>query len=147
MMQSMSDIVWSINPAYDSLHDMMIRLKQYMSEVLESQNIEVIYSAHTDLKSVKIDLLHRKELYLALKEIINNIARHAQCEVVRFDISREKNMILFRIQDDGRGMDSKTVVMGNGLRNIESRIKEMNGTMMRQSATGSGMQYEIRISG
>ena len=145
MMQSMSDIVWSVNPVYDSLHDMMIRLKQYMSEVLESQNIDVHVQSHVDLKNIKLGLQQRKEIYLALKEIIHNAAKHAQCQVLNFDISRQKNELVFRIQDDGIGIDESNLVYGNGLRNIQERIHGIGGQVLRQSSPGQGMNYEIRV--
>jgi len=145
MMHSMSDIVWSINPAYDSLHDMMVRLKQYMSEMLESQNIDVVYTSHCDLKHIKLDLRHRKDLYLALKEIINNAAKHAECHQFIFDISKQKGNIVFSIKDDGIGINEETNISGNGLNNIASRIKQIEGTMVRESSSGNGTSYEISV--
>jgi two-component system, NarL family, sensor histidine kinase UhpB len=140
----MSDIVWSINPAHDSLHDMMIRLKQFMSEVLESQDIEVHYAAPADLKSLKLDLSQRKELYLALKEIINNAAKYSGCKRFYFEITRQKGDIVILVRDDGKGMDQDKVTNGNGLKNIESRITQIGGTVSRESAPGKGVKYEIR---
>lgn len=145
MMQSMSDIVWSINPAHDSLQDMMIRLKQYMAEVLESQDVEVHFSAPADSKSLKIDLRHRKEMYLAFKEIINNAAKYAACTNFYFEIRKEKGHILALIRDDGRGMETDHEHSGNGLKNIESRILQTGGQITRNSAPGTGVKYEIRI--
>lgn len=145
MMQSMSDIVWSINPAHDSLHDMMIRLKQYMAEVLESQDIEVHYSAPQDIRAIKIELSHRKELYLALKEIINNAAKYSAANHFYFEITRHKADILIIIRDDGKGMEEGALHSGNGLKNIESRISQVGAQMSRQSAPGQGVTYEIRI--
>lgn len=145
MMQSMSDIVWSINPAHDSLHDMMIRLKQYMAEVLESQDVEVHFSAPADIKALKIDLGHRKELYLAFKEIINNAAKYSACRNFYFDISKQKGEIFIAIRDDGKGMDEQNIHYGNGLKNIESRIRQIGGKISRDSAPGAGVKYEIRI--
>jgi len=145
MMQSMSDIVWSINPVHDSLHDMMIRLKQYMSEVLESQDIDVHYSAPPDMKSLKIDLEHRKELYLALKEIINNAAKYAACHHFYFEIAKRKGEIMIRIRDDGKGMDPDMISEGNGLKNIESRLSQIGAKLVRESAPGKGVSYEITM--
>ena len=127
------------------LHDMMIRLKQYMSEVLESQNIDVHVQSHVDLKNIKLGLQQRKEIYLALKEIIHNAAKHAQCHELHFDVSRQKNELVFRIQDDGIGIDESNLVYGNGLRNIQERIHGIGGQVMRQSSPGQGMNYEIRV--
>ncbi len=145
MMQSMSDIVWSINPAHDSLHDMMIRLKQFMAEVLESQDIEVHFAAPADIKTLKIDLRHRKELYLAFKEIINNAAKYSSCSHFYFEIQKQKGEIIILIRDDGKGMDIENIRYGNGLKNIESRITQIGGQISRDSAPGAGMKYEIRI--
>lgn len=145
MMQSMSDIVWSINPAHDSLHDMMIRLKQFMAEVLESQDIEVHFAAPADIKTLKIDLRHRKELYLAFKEIINNAAKYSSCSHFYFEIQKQKGEIIILIRDDGKGMDKENIRYGNGLKNIESRITQIGGQISRDSAPGAGMKYEIRI--
>ena len=144
-MQSMSDIVWSVNPVYDSLHDMMIRLKQYMNELLETQNIDVHVQYHADLKSIKLDLQQRKEIYLSLKEIIHNAAKHAQCRELNFDISRQKNELVFKIRDDGIGIDESNLMYGNGLLNIQERIQSIGGIVLRQSSPGKGTSYEIRV--
>ncbi|MBP7240132.1 MAG: hypothetical protein KBA14_07885 [Saprospiraceae bacterium] len=145
MMQSMSDIVWSINPAHDSLHDMMIRLKQFMAEVLESQDIEVHYSAAVDLKNIKFELSHRKELYLTLKEIINNVAKYAECQHFYFDISKQRGEIVIVAKDDGKGMDEENVNYGNGLKNINTRMIQIGATVTRESSLGKGVKYEIHI--
>ncbi len=146
MMQSMSDIVWSINPAHDSLNDMMIRLKQYMSEILESRNVEVHYKAGFDLRSIKVSLAHRKELFLALKEMINNAAKYSACHNFYFDINKKGTGIVIDVKDDGIGIDANTVRYGNGLRNIETRITNIGGKIQRHSAPGQGVAYKVHIN-
>ena len=49
------------------------------------------------------------------------------------------------IVDNGKGMDSKSVSKGIGLRNISSRLSIFNGSMKIESKPGDGFALEVEM--
>jgi signal transduction histidine kinase len=145
MIHTMSDIVWSINPDKDSLHDIMVRLKLYMTEVLESQNIEVHYTQNIDLKEVKISPDDRKNIYLMLKEIIHNASKHSRCKNFYFNVEFGGRVVNFLLKDDGIGFNSQSEYNGNGQKSIKERASALQAKIKISSSVNMGCEYNIHF--
>lgn len=76
-MDAMSQIVWATNPQYDSLTNLISRMRRFASEILPAAGIEFSFQApHLDLNlPLKSEL--RRHLFLIFKESLNNIVRHS----------------------------------------------------------------------
>lgn len=59
-MDSMSDIVWSLNPRYDNFENILIRMKQFSSELCEPQQINLIFQIPENLEGIKLAADKRK---------------------------------------------------------------------------------------
>lgn len=62
-----------------------------------------------------------------VRELLNNTLRHAGAGAVSLSMDMSADGFELRYSDDGGGYDVDEVTMGNGLRNIESRVAEMHG--------------------
>ncbi|MCB0752208.1 MAG: hypothetical protein KDC52_12100, partial [Ignavibacteriae bacterium] len=76
LVESMSDIVWVVNPNRDSLYDLIVRLKDSYAELLGELCINLQTSNLEKLISIKLPIEIRQNLYLILKESINNSIKH-----------------------------------------------------------------------
>jgi signal transduction histidine kinase len=83
-------------------------------------------------------------VYRTVQEIITNVIRHAGASRVLVQMSISDNVLLLSIEDNGRGFDP-AMNRGNGLMNLESRVKEMNGEMHIQSSPGSGTAVQLEF--
>lgn len=126
---TMSDIVWSIDNRYDSLDALMLRMKDFATEILQAKNIDLHFTTE-GLQPVKsLDPGLKQNLYLIFKEAINNIVKHAAATRVDVAILENKDGFTMRITDNGKGLPSTESVRGNGLRNMRRRASAIDGEL------------------
>src|SRR5690606_17337492 len=117
IMERMSDIVWSINPANDSLPIMISRMKEFSAEILEPANITYEFRAPESFDR-HLPLEKRRNIFLIFKEAINNVAKYSGATNVNVTMIPLKKKLQLQIADDGKGFDLKNARRGNGLKNI-----------------------------
>lgn len=145
MMEGMSDIVWSINPANESLEKMIIRMKEFAGEILEPANISYSITASGNIELLILDPKIRKSLFLIFKESINNAAKYSEGTEVTIEISASKNKLILRVKDDGKGFPVEVRSTGNGLKNMSSRASDVNGHVTFITAPGAGTEVRMEI--
>lgn len=138
LIDNMSDIVWVVNPQRDSLHDLIIRLKNSYGETLNSLGISFRVSNLEKLKDIKLPLDFKQNLYLILKEAINNAIKHSKCSVITLDTNARKDFIEISITDDGIGIDENNILYGNGMKNIKQRAESIGGRVKWKSSPNQG---------
>ncbi|MEL0455569.1 tetratricopeptide repeat protein [Flavobacteriaceae bacterium SZ-1-7] len=67
--------------------------------------------------------------YRIIQETLHNIYKHAEANHVNISFKLKNNVICLSITDDGSGFDVNKAKSGIGLKNINSRINEINGTL------------------
>ncbi|HKA18847.1 MAG TPA: two-component regulator propeller domain-containing protein [Blastocatellia bacterium] len=152
LVDSMSDIVWSIDPRKDDLNNVASRIRQFASDVLEARGIDWEFKATEEIGNIKLPPEQRRHLYLIFKEAINNVARHSACSRVTLEISISHDRLIGSIRDDGRGfaVQSGDGIPGNGrggngLKNMQARAVELGGRLEIVSKPGSGTQLSLEI--
>lgn len=147
MMESMSDIVWSINPNNDSLEQVISKMKEFAAEILDPLDISYTFSGEENLHAVKLDVSTRKNLFLIFKEAINNAAKYSSAKTVSILFKREKSHIQLSIQDNGKGFDVEGESSGNGLRNMKERAENLNGKLdLKSSAKGTAINLSLPVT-
>lgn len=126
IMESMGDIVWAINPSNDTFEKLISRMKEFTSEILDPLNISYGFDVDTSLAQVKIDPARKKDIFLIVKESLNNAAKHSGCNKIEISIKKIQKNICLKISDNGKGMNILNR-QGNGLSNIESRAEALLG--------------------
>ncbi|HMP87442.1 MAG TPA: ATP-binding protein, partial [Lacibacter sp.] len=87
----------------------------------------------------------RRNLFLVVKETLNNIVKHAQASTVTIRISCNEDLLQISISDNGRGFQpTETRSYNNGLRNMRRRMEAVNGTFSIEPA-GNGTQVTLLI--
>ncbi|NEV94744.1 tetratricopeptide repeat protein [Psychroflexus sp. YR1-1] len=84
--------------------------------------------------------------YRILQEAIMNIQKHAEASFVfiKFSINEEANKIEFVVKDDGKGFTNHKKP-GIGLKNIKSRVQDIQGKISIDSSPGYGTKISIFI--
>lgn len=143
---SLSDIVWSINPKNDSPDIVFARMQRYASELLEAKNIylEMKLPEHTDAHKA-LGMGKRQDLYLIFKEAINNLAKYAEAQNASVVIDIFKGHLTMKISDDGKGFNKHKLKHGNGILNMKKRAANMNGTIDIESSIGIGTTVTLSI--
>jgi signal transduction histidine kinase len=89
--------------------------------------INVHLATEGDLESVPEK--HRTCMYRVVQEAMTNAVRHAHAMSIRVGLSVVGGDLRVTVADDGLGIDLAKRRDGLGLRGIEERAKELNGTM------------------
>jgi signal transduction histidine kinase len=152
LVDTMSDIVWSVDPRQDDLEKLIARVRQFASDVLEARAITWDFQTPPEPEKVKLTPEQRRHLFLIFKESINNIVRHAECTSVWLSISLGDHRLLAEIRDDGRGfvMPSSTEPVklsrqGHGLKNMQTRAAELSGQCRIESGPGRGARVSLSV--
>jgi two-component system sensor histidine kinase UhpB len=146
IMESMSDIVWSINPENDSVENMIVKMKEFAAEILEPKNMRYSFQTSEGIANTKLDVAKRKNLFLIFKESINNVAKHSEGSEVTIVIEQSGDVLRLKVKDNGRGFDSSTVRYGNGLTNMEDRARNIKGRLIRLSAPEKGTEVVVELN-
>lgn len=143
MQESMSDMVWAINPENDTLEKIMIRMKEFAAEILEPLEIQYEFIEDHEFASTKMSLSTRKDFFLIYKEAINNAAKYSRCKKLTVALKRVDQAILLEIYDDGRGFDMLHSNGGNGLNNMKYRASNINARFKIISAPNYGTKITL----
>jgi signal transduction histidine kinase len=145
MMESMSDIVWAIDPQNDTLEKVIIRMKEFAAEILEPLNVTYRFIEALNTEDVELDLTRRKNFYLLFKECINNVAKYSACTQVEIEVKCSKSHIWLSVIDNGKGFDPVRVKSGNGLRNMNERAADMSAVLEINSVPGNGTTVQLKV--
>jgi signal transduction histidine kinase len=101
-------------------------------------------------KNIKIPNKVENNLYRITQETLNNIIKHAKAKKVSITLYNEKGkFISLVVIDDGKGFDmkknKKNSVGGNGLSNLQTRVRLLNGTIKIESELGKGTSITVKI--
>ncbi len=143
MMDTMDDIVWSINPENDSMKNIVSRMREFASNVLEAKDIDYSFKADDKVLAIKLTMDKRRDFFLVFKEAINNLAKYSKCKKAIIELHVIKNNLIMKISDDGIGFDISKADTGNGLINMKKRAEALNGSCTISSTIGNGTSLEI----
>lgn len=96
--------------------------------------------------SEKIAFEIQLALYRIAQESISNVIKYAQANNVIVQISQNENILNLTIEDDGVGFEKSEIVYGLGLKNIENRVRLINGTLDIISHKGEGTTINVECN-
>jgi signal transduction histidine kinase/ligand-binding sensor domain-containing protein len=147
VVKSVDEIIWAINPRSDTLQFVVDYLSQYGVDFLHTAGIRCRVELPERLPERNVTPEARHNLFLALKETLNNVARHAQATEVRLHITANEEEIGITVVDNGRGFagvpDNPS---SDGLRNMRRRMEDMGGQFQFQSAPGAGTRVSFHYA-
>ncbi|HWJ30557.1 MAG TPA: ATP-binding protein, partial [Flavisolibacter sp.] len=143
MVHKLSDIVWAVNPAKDSLEELWQKLDDYARQIASTKNIKVLNEAALSASDIKLSMEDRRNIYLLLKESINNAVKYSGCSLIKLNIAKKSNQLHFMISDDGKGFDQQCLSKGNGLLFMNHRARELNAQLLIESAVNTGTSLQL----
>jgi signal transduction histidine kinase len=138
-------IVWAIDPKRNSLQSFADYIGRYASELFSASGIVCRFKIPIECDAVNLTEKARHSLFLAVKEALNNVIRHAAATEVELRISPSSERLEVVITDNGRGFDRGTIRRGNGLDNLTARLEALNGQCRIESQIGKGTTVEFIV--
>jgi signal transduction histidine kinase/ligand-binding sensor domain-containing protein len=149
LVESMREIVWAIDPRRDDLGNVVVRVRQFASDVLEARGVNWDFQVAPGLEQIKLDPEQRRHLFLIFKEAINNVACHADSRSVRLSLTATRHELRGEICDDGGGFATapppQAAAHGQGLGNMHQRAAQLGGQVVVTSAPGLGACIELTV--
>jgi len=143
--QGISDIVWAVKPENDKLQNMVIRMREYAAQTLESKNVHTVINIDEEVLDKTIDMNQRRDLFLVFKEAVNNIAKYAAATEVQVKLGKVNNDLQLQVVDNGCGFDIDKQTSSSGLKNMQTRAASLKGMLDIYSEPGKGTAVTLRI--
>lgn len=143
--EKIHEIIWATNPKNDTLEHLIGYLHRYAVSLFADSAYDIHAKLPEFCPAVTIAGEHRRALFLAYKEALNNIARHAQATRVDIEYICSFTRLEIHLRDNGRGFDLTAVSdAGNGLVNMQKRMEDIGGSFrVASGAGGTTVRFEV----
>ena len=144
--QSFEEIVWAVLPQNDTLTSLVEYLGRRVDELFDNTATRCWFTAPPKLPDIVVPAEVRHSFYLACKEALHNVNKHAGATEVRVQVAVEAGTLRVNIEDNGCGFDpSASRPQGNGLRNMRQRFQDLGGRFSLDSRPGEGTRVSMAI--
>jgi signal transduction histidine kinase len=146
LLNSLDETVWAVNPSNDTLPNLIAYIGEFTVGFLRTAEI----LCHVDLpgnppaRAVTADVRHN--LFLVVKEALNNVVRHAQATAAWLRITVTDDALTLTIEDNGRGFaGAPASAEADGLRNMQQRMRQIGGQFQIESQLGKGTRVSLTV--
>ncbi len=150
--KAMDEIVWAVDPQHDTIAGLMDYISAYAEDYLRVANVRCRMDLPVELPTTRVDAEVRYNLFLALKEALNNIVKHAKATEVWLRLRFAPGRLTLEIEDNGRGLPAPGSVAstdrlsaGSGLGNLGKRLAAVGGRCEIQSDPGQGTRVALTV--
>jgi signal transduction histidine kinase len=161
LVRSVDAIVWAVNPANDTLDRFVPYLTHSAEQFLDAAGVSVRFDVPDKVPPLPLAGTVRHDLFLVVREAINNAVKHAHPRVVRLGVRLENGAVhgshanspqlVITIEDDGRGFPLPATVPEahsagrSGLANMRRRVEDLGGRFVIESRSGAGTRIEVAV--
>jgi len=144
--RSLDEIVWAVNPANDTLDGLVNYAGKYAQEYLALAGLRCRADLPAQLPAISIPPEVRHNVFLAFKEAVHNIVKHAQATEARMRLRLEPGQFILEIEDNGRGTGNQPAPQNrNGLRNMKKRMQDIGGEFEIGPASERGTIVRLTV--
>ncbi|WP_304232462.1 tetratricopeptide repeat protein [Jiulongibacter sediminis] len=134
---SMNEIIWSLTHDQSSMQDWLLFIRSRLSDMLENAGVNYSFEVQSDEEWIDLSAHEKRNLYLILKEAVNNAIRHSGADQISIAINSDEIVV----KDNGSGFPSD-YNSGNGLRNMKERAQKIGRNIEWVSNQGT----EVRLT-
>src|SRR5438105_15798739 len=99
----MDEIVWTINPKNDTLDNLANYIFQYAQEYFQNTAVRCRMDLPAQLPHYPLSTEERHNLFMAVKEALHSVLKHARATEVKISLSVEDSDLRIVVTDDGCG--------------------------------------------
>ncbi len=132
------DTIWAMNKSEITIEDLHARILSFIEKAkTATENTEFVLNNSINPEK-KFTSLVGINLFRVVQEAINNAIKYAAAAEIKIELFEEKNQLKIVIKDNGKGFDKNSIILGNGLSNMEKRMHEVNGEVTINSKLNIG---------
>jgi signal transduction histidine kinase len=144
--QTMDEIVWALNPKNDTLKEIANYLVFFTEDFLRPSGIACCLDATLSLPRIPVTAEVRHNIFMVVKEALNNAVKHAKAKEIRFGLNYADNKLTVEIADDGRGFGIRNKpAVGNGLEFMQKRMSAIGGQFHLKCEPGRGTTVRLEL--
>lgn len=148
LIKNLSEIVWTINPANDTLENILAYMRNYTARFFTNHPQILLTLQFPEPESIPQGVIINPEIKRTLmmihKEALNNVIRHSGAEHVTVTINANTSHIEMRVADNGKGINENKIP-GNGIINMRKRAEFINALLEIESSPTTGTHVKISI--
>jgi signal transduction histidine kinase len=145
LLNKMNTIIWTMTSSNDSVENLIAYIRSYAVEFFENTAIDCHFSIPTFLPPHEISGEKRRNVFLSVKEALNNVLKHSQGSVVKISVTIS-DTLLIEIRDNGVGINmDKLRKFGNGLNNMKKRMASIDGQFDIGNQEGTKTSFYLTL--
>jgi signal transduction histidine kinase/ligand-binding sensor domain-containing protein len=146
MVQSMYDMVWSIDPKNDTMSNTIERMKSYATETEHNFPISIDFDIDRQVEKPGLDMEHRYELLCIYKEAVTNAGKHSGGRHVKVSLRYNNSNLIMVIIDDGKGfLMTEAAMLGRGMSDMRRRAAAINAMLYIESEINTGTVVKLEM--
>jgi len=149
IVRALEEIVWAVRPGSDTLQSLVEYITHFAQETFDGDKARCRLDLPTDLPQQHLPPEMRHNIFLVVKEALNNALKHAGAKEVQVRAKATPTMLEIAVEDDGQGFDLPTTTAPgkrNGLGNMRSRAEAMGGNLLVESVRGKGTTVRLTVN-
>jgi ligand-binding sensor domain-containing protein len=129
MIESMDDMLWSIEPENDSMEKILLRLKEFTAGFMKTHGADIDISVDKDIPNLLIDMRTRYEFMYFYKEALNYIIRHSVCSTIYISFEYIKSRLYLKILAQCNQVQYEDVSSLHAKKEMEKRADALNAAL------------------
>ncbi len=143
---SLDEIVWAVNPSNDTLASLTEYIGKFAVRFLAASGVAGELDLPENLPAHPLAADVRHHLFLAVKEALNNVAKHSGARTATLAVTTDGEKLRVIIADDGCGFEpGSEAARSNGLRNMNDRMAGIGGTCRVEGGNGTRVTLELPL--
>ncbi len=129
--RALDEIVWTVNPQNDTLEGLVNYICKNAQDYLAVAGVSYRFDIPPQLPARAIAPEVRHNVFLASKEAVTNVVRHAKASSAWLRLRLEPSSFTLEVEDNGRGLaglDPEAAQRRNGLKNMRKRMEDVGGS-------------------
>jgi signal transduction histidine kinase len=144
--RALDEIVWTVNPSNDTLDGLVNYICKHAQEYLAVAGVRYRLDVPANLPASAISPEARHNVFLAAKEAVTNVVKHANATEASLRLQLEESGFAIEIEDNGRGpsgIHENAAKMRNGLSNMRKRMEDVGGTFTIGPGSNGGTRVRL----
>lgn len=140
-------IVWTVSPENDFLDRSASYIYEQVETYFSMTSIRCRWDIPEELPHWPLSSDVRHNIFMVIRETLNNIVKHSAASEVRFCLKLQGNLLSITISDNGKGFAIETISStGNGLLSMKNRMTSIGGKFTLRSSPGKGSEVQVEIA-
>ena len=145
LVAALYETVWAVSPENDHLDSLVSYVGQLADQMCAVAHLKCRFESPDMPPGIFIAGPARHNVVMAVKEAIHNAIKHGHASEIQISIRLATGVLNIHVSDNGCGFDPAVKVRGNGLNNMERRMRSLQGSCSVSSQPGAGTKVILEF--